>query len=72
MSMMCRPGERDLRHAARRALAKARAAGLRDEAELVEAAVAAVAAVWAHVDPAPIRKAVLACLAEEPPPPAPR
>lgn len=71
MSMMCRPGERDLRHAARQALAEAQAAGLRDE-DLVEAAVAAVAAVWAHVDPGPIRRAVLACLAQEPAPPSPR
>lgn len=56
--MMCTPDERDLAHAADRALAEARAAGLAGEA-LVEAAVDAVAAVWAHVDRAAIRAAVL-------------
>lgn len=59
--MMCEPGERDLDHAARQALAEERAAG-RTGAELVDAAVAAVAAVWAHVDRAAIRAAVLAMI----------
>lgn len=57
MAMMCEPEERDLRHAAARALAQARAAGLEGEA-LIEEAVAAVAALWAHVDPKAIRAAV--------------
>jgi hypothetical protein len=56
--MMCRPEERDLAHAAERALAEASARGLAGEA-LIEAATEAVAAVWAHVDPALIRAAVV-------------
>jgi hypothetical protein len=62
--MMCTPGERDLAHAADQALAKARAAGLAGEA-LVEAAVEAVAGVWAHIDRAAIRAAVLRQLAPD-------
>jgi hypothetical protein len=57
VGMMCRPEERDLRHAARRALAEARAEG-REGTALVEAATDAVAAVWAHVDREAIRAAV--------------
>jgi hypothetical protein len=57
VAMMCRPEERDLRHAARRALAEARADGRGGEA-LLEAATDAVAAVWAHVDREAIRAAV--------------
>ena len=56
--MMCEPGERDLAHAADRALAEARAAGLPPDAQ-VEAAIAAVAAVWAHLEIEVIRAAVL-------------
>ena len=67
--MMCRPGERDLAHAARQALANAAEAGFAGEAQ-VEAAVAEVAAVWAHIPLATIREAVLACVAEAPPPAA--
>jgi hypothetical protein len=59
--MMCEPAERDLRHAAERALAEARAAGHGGEA-LVEAATETVAAVWAHVDRAAVRAAVVNCL----------
>jgi hypothetical protein len=55
--MMCEPEERDLAHAARRALAEAETAGLAGEA-LVEAATDAVAALWAHVDRAVLRAAV--------------
>jgi hypothetical protein len=65
--MMCRPEERDLEHAARRALAEARAAGLQGEA-LIAAATDEVAAVWAHVDRALIRAAVLSRLGAEPTP----
>jgi hypothetical protein len=57
LAMMCRPEERDLRHAARRALAEARAEG-REGAALIGAATDAVAAVWAHVDRETIRAAV--------------
>ena len=57
--MMCQPDERDLRHAARRVLAEARAAG-RTGAALVEAATEAVAAVWAHVERETVRAAVAA------------
>jgi hypothetical protein len=56
--MMCEPGERDLVHAADRALAEARAQGLAGDA-LVEAAVDAVASVWAHLDRDAVRAAVL-------------
>jgi hypothetical protein len=66
--MMCRPEERDLQHAARRALGEARAAGLEGEA-LVEAAIATVAAIWAHVDREAIRAAVLSVLRASPLPP---
>ncbi len=59
--MMCEPGERDLAHAAGRALDEGRERGLAGEA-LVEAATEAVAAVWAHVDRAVIRAAVVTCL----------
>ena len=55
--MMCEPGERDLAHAARRALAEAEAAGQKGEA-LIEAATDAVAALWAHVDRTVLRAAV--------------
>lgn len=57
MAMMCEPEERDLRHAAARALAQARAAGLEGEA-LIEEATAAVASLWAHVEREVIRSAV--------------
>ncbi|HEX6014793.1 MAG TPA: hypothetical protein VFY87_23970 [Geminicoccaceae bacterium] len=57
VEMMCRPEERDLRHAARRALAEARADG-RTAAALIDAATDAVAAVWAHIDREAIRAAV--------------
>lgn len=60
--MMCEPGERDLAHAADRAIAEARAAGLEGEA-LVEAAVASVAALWSHVGEEAVRAAVLKRLA---------
>jgi hypothetical protein len=66
--MMCRPEERDLQHAARRALAEAEAAGLEGEA-LIEAAIATVAAVWAHVDREAIRAAVVSVLRVSPLPP---
>lgn len=56
---MCEPGERDLAHAAERALEEARAAGLAGAA-LVEAATEAVAAIWAHVDRRAVRAAVAA------------
>ena len=65
--MMCRPEERDLEHAARQALAEAKVAGHEGEA-LIEAAVAGVAAVWAHVGRDAIRAAVLSVLAAPPPP----
>jgi hypothetical protein len=64
--MMCRPDERDLEHAARLALAEARAQGLVGE-PLVEAATDSVAALWAHVDRAAIRAAVVGCLQAQPP-----
>ncbi|MEK0082013.1 hypothetical protein [Benzoatithermus flavus] len=64
--MMCRPEERDLEHAARRAIAAARAAGHVDAA-LIEAATDEVAAIWAHIDRAVIRAAVQAAAAAEPP-----
>lgn len=57
--MMCEPGERDLAHAARRALADAEATGSRGEA-LIDAATDAVAALWAHIDRELIRAAVAA------------
>jgi hypothetical protein len=57
VEMMCRPEERDLRDAARRALDEGRADG-RTGVALVEAATDAVAAVWAHVDREAIRAAV--------------
>lgn len=60
--MMCEPDERDLAHAADAAIAKARAAGLAGDA-LVEDATDAVAAVWAHLDRAVVRAAVLRQLA---------
>jgi hypothetical protein len=56
-AMMCEPDERDLAHAARRALAEAQAAGLAGDA-LVEDATDAVAALWAHIDRALLRAAV--------------
>lgn len=56
--MMCQPEESDLDHAVRQAVAEARAAGHEGEA-LVDAAVTAVAAVWAHLDRAVIRAAVV-------------
>ncbi len=62
--MMCEPGERDLAHAAGRALDEGRERGLAGEA-LVEAATEAVAAVWAHVDRAAIRSAVVSRLEGE-------
>lgn len=62
--MMCEPEERDLAHAARRALAEAQAQGLAGEA-LVGAATEAVAAVWAHVDRDAVHSAVVKCLAEQ-------
>lgn len=55
--MMCEPEERDLAHAARRALAEAEAAGLTGEV-LIEAATDAVAALWSHVDRDVLRAAV--------------
>lgn len=55
--MMCEPGERDLAHTARRALADAEAAGLSGDA-LIEAATEAVASLWAHIDRAVLRAAV--------------
>jgi hypothetical protein len=55
--MTCEPSPEDLAHAARRALAEAREAGRAGDA-LIEAAVDAVAAIWAHVDRAAIRCAV--------------
>lgn len=64
--MMCRPEERDLEHAARRAIAAARAGGHTGEA-LIEAATDEVAAIWAHIDRAVIRAAVLAAVEAEPP-----
>jgi hypothetical protein len=63
--MMCRPDERDLLYAARRALAEARAQGL-DGAPLIEVATDSVAAIWAHLDRATIRAAVVSCLTAEP------
>ena len=56
--MMCEPGERDLDHAVRQAVAELRAAGHTGEA-LAAAATATVAALWAHVDRAVIRAAVI-------------
>lgn len=65
--MMCRPEERDIAHAAERALAEARAAGLAGEA-LVEAATDAVAAIWAHVERPVIRAVVVSLVATGPAP----
>jgi hypothetical protein len=59
--MMCEPEERDLQHAARQALVDLQAKGLHGPS-LVEAAVEAVAGLWAHVDRAAIRAAVVRCL----------
>ena len=55
--MLCLPDENDLDHAARRALAEAEAEGLAGAVRLA-AATAAVAALWAHIDPDRIRVAV--------------
>jgi hypothetical protein len=68
--MMCQPGERDLAHAARRAIIAARAEGHGGEA-LIEAATDAVATVWAHLDRTELRAAVVSCLERDldPPPP---
>ena len=63
--MMCHPEKHDLAYAARRALAGAAAAGLMGEA-LIEATVAEVAAIWAHIPVPTIRAAVLACIEGSP------
>ena len=66
MSMMCEARAADLDHAARRALGRLRREGLAGEA-LAGAAVAEVAAIWAHLPEAAIAAAVSRCLASPAP-----